>query len=256
MSSLVITQIENIPLIRPGDVLSHIVYQAIIDQGIELMDGDILGITSKIVSKAEGRLVNLNSIDASSNSIELSKIIDRDPRLIELIISESNEIIRATKEAFIVEHRLGFICANAGIDHSNVNAESENAGDWYLLLPVNPDLSAEIISTEIRQESGKSIGVMIIDSHGRPWRLGTVGTVIGISSVPVLVDLRGKEDIFGYKLRITMIAAADELAASVSLMMGQADERIPAVHIRGFPYPLAKTSLKEILRPKELDLFR
>ncbi len=256
MSSLIITQIKKIPLVKEGDKLSHIIYHALLAQNIHLEDGDILGVTSKIVSKAEGRLVILKTITPSAKAKRLSKRIGRDPRLVELILSETREIIRATKNAFIVEHNLGFICANAGIDHSNVQTGSSESDDWYLLLPKNPDYSAQIISEELNLLTQKCVGVIVIDSHGRPWRLGIVGTVIGTSLVPTLVDLRGKEDIFGYKLRITMVGAADELAASASLMMGQANERVPVVHIRGFPYPLAQSSIKDVLRPKKMDLFR
>lgn len=256
MSSLVLTQIKNIPLIQKGDHLSDLIFQALRSQGTSLDDGDILGVTSKIVSKAEGRWVKLSTINPSRKARELSNQVDRDARLVELILSESKSIIRATKQAVIVEHKLGFICANAGIDHSNVREESEGEDDWYLLLPMDPDRSARNLSIDLEKISHRKIGVIIIDSHGRPWRKGTVGTVIGTSFVPTLVDLRGKEDIFGFKLRITMVAAADELAAGASLMMGQADERIPAVHIRGFPYPLTESSLNDVLRAPETDLFR
>jgi coenzyme F420-0:L-glutamate ligase/coenzyme F420-1:gamma-L-glutamate ligase len=256
MSPLVITQLNNIPLIHDGDHLSEILYQSLQTQGVSLENGDILGVTSKIVSKAEGRWIKLSTITPSARAQELSKQIARDARLIELILSESKAIIRATEQAFIVEHKIGFICANAGIDHSNVREEIEGENDWYLLLPVDPDKSAMKISSDLKKFSNKKVGVIIIDSHGRPWRRGTVGTVIGTSLVPTLVDLRGKEDIFGYKLRITMVAAADELAAGASLMMGQAAERIPAVHVRGFPYPFTVSSIKDVLRVKETDLFR
>lgn len=215
-----------------------------------------MGVTSKIVSKAEGRWVRLSTITPSKRAQELSGQIKRNARLIELVLSESNGIIRATEQAFIVEHKIGFVCANAGIDHSNVKEEVEGEDDWYLLLPVDSDKSARMISSDLERFSNKQIGVIIIDSHGRPWRRGTVGSVIGTSQVPTLVDFRGKEDIFGYKLRITMVAAADELAAGASLMMGQADERIPAVHIRGFPYPFTESSIGDVLRAKGTDLFR
>jgi coenzyme F420-0:L-glutamate ligase/coenzyme F420-1:gamma-L-glutamate ligase len=256
MSSLVITQLRNIPLIHDGDHLSEILYQSLLSQGISLENGDILGVTSKIVSKAEGRWVKLSTIKPSKRAQELSGQVDRDARLVELILSESNAVIRSTKQAFIVEHKRGFICANAGIDHSNVREESEGEEDWYLLLPKDPDKSARNLSSDLEKYSKLQVGVIIIDSHGRPWRRGTVGTVIGTSLVPALVDLRGKEDIFGYKLRITMVAAADELAAGASLMMGQAAERIPAVHIRGFPYPFTDSSVNDVLRQAETDLFR
>jgi coenzyme F420-0:L-glutamate ligase/coenzyme F420-1:gamma-L-glutamate ligase len=155
-----------------------------------------------------------------------------------------------------VEHRLGFICASAGIDHSNVRGEDGNPEDWVLLLPENPDRSALEIRFKIKVATGNRIGVMIIDSHGRAWRLGTIGTAIGISGLPGVVDKRGWQDLFGYRLKITIVAAADELAAAASLVMGEAAEGIPAVHVRGFPYPLRESSLNELIRSKENDLFR
>ncbi|HMN60075.1 MAG TPA: coenzyme F420-0:L-glutamate ligase, partial [Anaerolinea sp.] len=181
---------------------------------------------------------------------------EKDARFIELVLRESASVLRMRQGTIIVEHRLGFVCANAGIDHSNVRGEWGNADDWVLLLPENPDQSAERIRQEIREKTGLDVGVMIIDSHGRAWRMGTVGVAIGLSGVPGLVDMRGKPDMFGYQLRVTLIAAADELAAAASLVMGQADERIPVVLVRGFPYTLRESSLRELIRPKEMDLFR
>ncbi len=256
MSSLIITQLKHIPLIKQGDNLSEILYQSLIKQNISLNDGDILGITSKIASKAEGRQVDLSEIQPSKKALELGKKTNRDPRLVELVLSESNEVIRATERALIVEHRIGFICANAGVDHSNVQPRKNEDEDCYLLLPEDPDRSARKISADMENFSKKKIGVIIIDSHGRPWRQGTVGVVIGTALVPTLVDLRGKPDIFGYRLKITTIGAADELAAAASLMMGQADEKVPAVHIHGFPYELHDSSINNVLRSKETDLFR
>jgi len=151
---------------------------------------------------------------------------------------------------------LGFISANAGIDHSNVQGNYGNKEDWYLLLPLSPDNSAEKIRIFIKEKTGKDIGVIIIDSHGRPWRKGTVGVIIGTSRVPALIDLRGKTDLFGYHLKISEVAAGDELAAAASLMMGQADEKIPAIHVRGFPYQLCDSTIADILRPRNMDLFR
>jgi coenzyme F420-0:L-glutamate ligase/coenzyme F420-1:gamma-L-glutamate ligase len=174
----------------------------------------------------------------------------------ELLLLESKEIVRASEQAIIVEHNLGFICANAGIDHSNVQGTYGNKEDWFLLLPKSPDESAEKIRTYIKKRTEKEIGVIIIDSHGRPWRKGTVGVIIGTSQVPALIDLRGKTDLYGYHLRISEISAADELAGAASLLMGQADEKIPAIHIRGFPYPLCDSSIADVLRPKKMDLFR
>jgi len=242
--------------VEPGDRLGEIIWNAIIDNHIHIESGDILVITQKIVSKAEGRLTNLASVEPSSKAIEVGAITNKDPRLIELILSESREILRAVKGHIIVEHKLGFVCANAGIDHSNVEGNDKEKENWYLLLPRNPDKSARTIKKAIEKRAGCEIGVLIIDSHGRAWRNGIVGTTIGVAGVPALVDLRGKEDIFGYKLRITQVAAVDELAASASLIMGQVDEQIPVVHVRGFPYKLRGSSSKELIRKREKDLFR
>ena len=256
MGELKFTQLLNIPLVNEGDNIAELLLISIRNQSIEIENDDILAVTSKVISKAEGRMVNLNDIHPSKKALELGKEIKRDPRLMELLISESKEIVRASEQAIIVEHRLGFICANAGIDHSNVQGSYGNKEDWYLLLPKSPDDSAKIIREYFKDKTGKDIGVVIIDSHGRPWRKGTVGVIIGTSRVPALIDLRGKPDLFGYHLKITEVAAGDELAAAASLMMGQADEKIPAVHVRGFPYQLCDSAIADILRPKNMDLFR
>jgi len=175
---------------------------------------------------------------------------------VELMLGESNEVLRTRKGVIVVEHKLGFVCANAGIDHSNVMGDGDSNEDYVLLLPEDPDRSAKELREEIKQKTGKSLGVMIIDSHGRAWRNGTVGICIGLSGVPALVDERGWQDLFGYTLKATLVAVADELAAAASLMMGQAAEGTPAVHVRGFPYPLGEGTLKELIRPKDMDMFR
>jgi coenzyme F420-0:L-glutamate ligase/coenzyme F420-1:gamma-L-glutamate ligase len=256
MMSLVLTPLSNTPLIHTGDNLVEIIWNGLSHAGIQLKNGDILVLAQKIISKSEGRWVNLVSIQPSTKAIALAKKIDKDPRLVELILCESNQILRTRPGTIIVEHRLGFVCANAGIDHSNVAGEGNSTEEWVLLLPENPDASAQLIRQELEAMSGVCIGVMIIDSHGRAWRQGVVGVAIGISGLPGLVDMRGKKDLFGYTLRITTIGAADELAAAASLIMGQADEATPIVHVRGFPYRLREGNLKEVLRSKELDLFR
>jgi coenzyme F420-0:L-glutamate ligase/coenzyme F420-1:gamma-L-glutamate ligase len=156
----------------------------------------------------------------------------------------------------IVEHRLGFVCASAGIDHSNVLGESGQPEDWVLLLPEDPDASARRIRERLQALSGATMGVQIIDSHGRAWRIGTVGTTIGLSGLPGVVDMRGWPDLFNFKLQITQVGAADELAAAASLVMGQAAEGTPVVHVRGFPFPLREGSLSELLRIKDQDMFR
>jgi coenzyme F420-0:L-glutamate ligase/coenzyme F420-1:gamma-L-glutamate ligase len=263
---LTLTPLTEIPLIRHGDNLADILVRALDKTNIELQDGDILVLAQKIVSKAEGRTVNLATVTPSQRALELAEKTRKDARFIELILRESNEILRARAGVIIVEHKLGFVCANAGIDHSNVNPPetseaskdfgNPDAEDWVLLLPADPDLSAGKMRDAIQSKTGKQIGVLIIDSHGRAWRNGTVGVAIGIAGLPGLQDLRGKPDLFGYTLQVTQVGAADELAAAASLVMGQAAEGTPAVHVRGFPYPLREGSLKELLRPKEQDMFR
>ncbi|HJR81675.1 MAG TPA: coenzyme F420-0:L-glutamate ligase [Anaerolineales bacterium] len=265
--SLLLTPLLHIPLIRQGDNLADIVVAGLDENIITLETDDILVFAQKIVSKSEGRIINLEAVRPSPRAVRLAAQIDKDARLVELILQESKEILRTRPGTIIVEHRLGFVCANAGIDHSNVGSSTESVtsnlsddqvapGEFVLLLPMNPDHSAERIRQEIQSKTGKRIGVLIIDSHGRAWRNGTVGTAIGIAGIPGVEDLRGKPDLFGYTLRITQVGVADELAAAASLVMGQAAEGTPIVHVRGFPYKLREGSLKELIRPREQDLFR
>jgi coenzyme F420-0:L-glutamate ligase/coenzyme F420-1:gamma-L-glutamate ligase len=195
-------------------------------------------------------------VSPSQRALELAQQTEKDPRLVELILQESNEVLRTRIGTIIVEHRLGFVCANAGIDHSNVAGAGDSTEEWVLLLPKRPDRSAEKIRSKIQSKTGKSIAVLIIDSHGRAWRNGTVGVAIGVAGMPALQDLRGMPDLFDFTLRITQVGVADELAAAASLVMGQAAEGTPVVHVRGFPYPLREASLVELIRPKDQDLFR
>ncbi|MBL8079360.1 MAG: coenzyme F420-0:L-glutamate ligase [Anaerolineales bacterium] len=254
--TLSISSLKNIPLIRQGDLLADIILNSIHEADIELMENDIIILAQKVVSKAEGRLVNLATITPSQKAIELGTKTEKDPRVVELILQESNEVVRTRVGAIIVEHKLGFICANAGIDHSNVAGDGNENEEYVLLLPEDPDRSARQLRAAVFQKTGKTIGVMIIDSHGRAWRNGTVGLCIGLSGIPALIDERGWKDLFGYTLKITVVGVADELAAAASLMMGQAAEGTPAVHVRGFPYKLSEGSLKELIRPKDQDMFR
>jgi coenzyme F420-0:L-glutamate ligase/coenzyme F420-1:gamma-L-glutamate ligase len=264
VGTLTLTALSGIPLIRQGDDLADIVVSALQGNHVSLEENDILVFAQKIVSKAEGRRFNLATVTPSARAIELAAQTDKDPRLVELILQESREVLRTRPGIIIVEHRLGFICANAGIDHSNVAAplplgeaaEGVGAEDWVLLLPADPDRSATTIRQAILSRTAKRVGILIIDSHGRAWRNGTVGAAIGLAGLPGLQDLRGQPDLFGLTLRITQVGVADELAAAASLIMGQAAEGTPVVHVRGFPYPLREASLKELLRPTEQDLFR
>ena len=268
---LTLTPLPSIPLIRPGDNVAGVILDALHASNLPPHDNDILVVTSKIVSKAEGRFVRINEIIPSKKALELATRSARDARLVELVLQESREVLRVRTGTIIVEHRLGFVCANAGIDHSNVNppllpgegigltlreVERVRNEDWVLLLPEDPDRSAAEIRHKLEAASGVRLGVMIIDSHGRAWRLGTVGMTIGLSGLPGVVDERGWQDLFGYTLQITVVGVADELAAAASLVMGQAAEATPVVHVRGFPYPLREGSLSELIRPREEDMFR
>lgn len=253
---LILSPVVGIPIIQPGSNLLEIILECMSNCDLSLQNNDVLVIAQKIISKAEGRFVNLLDVTPSNRAQQLAVEIEKDPRLVELILRESREVLRTRPGTIIVEHKLGFVCANAGIDHSNVGPIESQSEEWVLLLPENPDQSAAKLRKEIFELVGVNVGILIIDSHGRAWRLGIVGTTIGLAGVPGLVDLRGFPDLFGMELRITQIAAADELAAAASLMMGQAAEGNPVIHVRGFPYALRESSLSELLRPHEIDLFR
>ena len=254
--TLTITPLAGVPLIQPGDDLASVIHSALSHNQVRLVDGDILVLAQKIVSKAEGRMISLAGVTPSKQALALAQQSEKDPRLVELILQESRAVLRVRPGTIIVEHRLGFVCASAGIDHSNVRGEDGSPDEWVLLLPKAPDASAAALRQRLEASSGARLGVMIIDSHGRAWRMGVVGAAIGFSGLPGIVDMRGQPDLFGYQLRITLIAAADELAAAASLVMGQAAEGTPVVHVRGFPYPFREGSLSELLRPKDQDMFR
>ena len=253
---LVLTSLIGIPEIKAGDDLGRVIADALKSNEVFLEDGDIIVIAQKIVSKAEGRLINLITVQPSEKAKEIAAYVEKRPELIELILKESNEVLRTRPGTIIVEHKSGFVCANAGIDHSNVKGNWGEPEDWVLLLPENADDSAVRIRNGIEAITSKKIGVMIIDSHGRAWRMGTIGMTIGLAGVPALVDLRGQPDLYDYKLRVTVVAAADELAAGASLLMGQAAEGTPVVHVRGFPYALRESTSQELVRYKSYDMFR
>jgi len=253
---LVLTSLIGIPEIKAGDDLGRVIADALKSNEVFLEDGDIIVIAQKIVSKAEGRLFNLTTVQLSEKAKEIAAYVEKRPELVELILQESNEVLRTRPGTIIVEHKSGFVCANAGIDHSNVKGNWGEPEDWVLLLPENADDSAVRIRNGIEAITSKKIGVMIIDSHGRAWRMGTIGMTIGLAGVPALVDLRGQPDLYDYKLRVTVVAAADELAAGASLLMGQAAEGTPVVHVRGFPYALRESTSQELVRYKSYDMFR
>ncbi len=253
---LLLKALEGVPEVEHKTDLSDLIIDVSKTNHWIWNDGDIVVIAQKIVSKSENRFVNLTDVIPGKRALNYAKYVDKDPRLIELILQESKQVLRTRGALMIVQHNLGFICANAGIDHSNISINGQKQEDWVLLLPVNPDLSAKKIQNTLEMQFKKKIGVLIIDSHGRVWREGVVGVSIGISGLPGVVDLRGKKDRNEYELKITQIAVADELAAAASLIMGQASEGRPIVIVRGFPYNLRESDLSELIRKESEDLFR
>ena len=252
-SQLVFTALTGLPLIRAGDDLVALILGECSAAGEKLCDGDILVLAQKIVSKAEGRVVDLASVTPSAAALELAQSSNKDPRLVEVILTESNEVIRQREGALIVENRLGVVLANAGVDMSNVD---QDGGDAVLLLPEDPDRSCALLREGIKQRAEVDVGVMINDSLGRAFRNGTAGAALGVAGVPTLVDLSGTPDLFGRPLRVTQVAIADELAAAASLLMGQANEGRPVVLVRGFQCHAAPGKGQDLIRVKEQDLFR
>lgn len=223
--------------------------------GVELQDGNILAVAQKIVSKAEGRAVRLAGVMPGEEATAIAAQTGKDARLVELILRESDEVSRLRPGVIIVRHRLGFTSANAGIDRSNVGP-GEDDGEVVLLLPADPDASAARLREAIQTATGANIGVVITDSHGRPFRLGTVGVALGVAGLPALWDRRGELDRFGYALQHTEVGVADEIAAAAGLLMGQAAEGTPVVLLRGLALPAINGQAADLIRPKEQDLYR
>ena len=251
MNSIELIPLTGIPLIQPGDPLAQLLGDAIARSG-GLRDRDVLVLAQKIVSKAEGRYVDLDQVTPSPRAIEVARQCEKDPRVIEVILSESSEVVRLRPGLIITRHRLGFVSANAGVDRSNVAPEDI---DRVLLLPLKPDRSAVQIRSALRDRFGVDLGVIIADSHGRPHRMGTVGVAIGLSGLPGVEDWRGRRDLFGYTLQHTEVGIADQIAAAGTLLLGQAAESIPAVIVRGAIFERRDGSAQEINRPREMDLF-
>jgi len=254
VKSLNLIALAGIPEVRAGDAVSAHILRALAAQGLALEAGDVLVVAQKIVSKAEGRRVPLDTVQPSARAEQLAREAQKDPRLMELVLRESKDFLRVKPGVVIVEDRRGFIMANAGIDQSNM--DPSDSVETALLLPEDPDASARRLRDELMAACHVDLGVVIIDSFGRPWRNGVTGVAIGVANVPSLIDMRGKRDRNGRELRVTQVAAADELAAAASLVMGQADEGLPVILARGFPYPLGPSAIGDVLRPKEQDLFR
>jgi coenzyme F420-0:L-glutamate ligase/coenzyme F420-1:gamma-L-glutamate ligase len=250
-----LSALPGFPEVQPGDDLAALVMERLSSAGWTLRDADVLVVAQKVVSKAESRRVNLAEVTPSARARSLAEQVAKDARLVELILSESRRVVRAARDVLIVEHRLGFIMANAGIDQSNVASSSDGA-EWALLLPQNPDASAERLRAAIAAQSGCDVGVIINDSFGRPWRVGTVGVAIGVAGWPATLDLRGRPDRFGRTLRVTVVGHADEIAAAASLLMGQSSEGRPVVLVRGLTPAAPPSDGQALLRPPAEDLFR
>lgn len=248
-----ITPIGGIKLVEPGDDLASLLLEGLAASGLDLEDGDILAVAQKIVSKAEGRQVDLATVEASQEACRLAQETEKDPRLVQLILDESTEVVRRKPGVLIVRHKLGLVGAHAGVDQSNVD---HGAGPSALLLPKDPDASARRIRRALVEATGHRVGVLVTDSANRPWRLGTVGIAIGAAGITVLDDQRGGNDLYGRELKVTLINRADSLASAATLAMGETTERMPAALIRGFSADESDQPASAIPRPLEEDLFR
>jgi len=246
--------VPEMPAIKPGDDLAGLTVANLARAGVSLGDGDIVVLAQKVVSKAEDRFVDLKHVTASPRAEALAREIGKDARLVEVILSESRRVVRSRPNVLIVEHRLGFVMANAGVDQSNI--APEDGRELVLLLPVDPDASAERLRRDLKSHCGLDLGVVINDSFGRAWRRGTVGIAVGCAGIPSLLDKRGDLDLFGRTLRVTVVAFADEVAAAASLLMGQADEGRPIVVVRGALQSGVALPAAALVRPAEEDMFR
>lgn len=247
-----ILSLTGIPLIQPGDDLPGVILKALERMQCPLVNGDVLVVTSKIVSKAEGRFFDLRDVVPSAEAESLAQETEKDPRLVELVLQESADISRKGHRVLITRHRLGFVSANAGIDQSNV----DEGGERVLLLPVDPDHSADVIRQALFTATGVEVGIVISDTHGRPFRMGNVGVAVGVAGIPSILDLRGETDLFGRVLRITTQGYADLVASAAHLVCGEGDEGLPVTLVRGLRYPAAMGTASELNRPPELDLYR
>ena len=254
LDRLRLVALPGIPLVQPGDDLAALILDGLAAAGEELAVGDVLVVAQKIVSKAENRYVDLHRVTPSEKATELARQTDKDPRLVELILSESVEVLRHRPGALIVVHRLGIVLANAGIDRSNV--EPEIGADRVLLLPEDPNATCRGLCLALAERTGVAVGAIVNDSVGRAWRNGTVGVALGASGLPALLDLRGRHDLYDRPLEVTQVGLGDELAAAASLLQGQADEGCPVVLVRGLAPAAPAHDADALLRPADEDLFR
>ncbi len=240
-------------MVQAGDDLAELIVGAVERSDYELIDSDIVCVAQKIVSKAEGRLIALATVTASAAAVELARETDKDPRLVELILQESDELLRKKPGVLIMRHRLGLVGAHAGIDQSNIDHED---GECALLLPLDPDHSARQLQAALRVRTGAKVAIIITDSANRPWRLGTTGIAIGAAGLTVLDDQRGGTDLYGRELKVTLINRADSIATAATLVMGETTQRIPVAIVRGLPIAEEGHTARMINRPLEEDLFR
>ena len=244
--------VENLPLITKGDNLAELIYHAAKKQNTSLQEKDVIVITHVAVSKAEGNIVNLDEVLPSARAKEIAQKTGKEPALVEVILRETKEIVRLGPNSLITETKNGIVCANAGVDRSNIEGERN-----VVLLPKNPDASAQKIRQKIKSLSGCDVAIIVSDTHGRPLRRGEINVAIGVAGIKPIRDRRGEKDLFGYVLKIKQTAVADELASAAELVIGQANEGIPVAIIRGYNYQTAENaSATEFTRPKEKDLFR
>lgn len=253
MRALTLLPVEGVPLIEPGDDLAAVLLHALDAQSLDLRRDDIVVVAQKVVSKAEGRYVALDGVTPGPEARRLADLTAKDPRLVEVILSESDEVVRHREGLLITAHRHGWVVANAAVDQSNIVHEG---GERVLLLPADPDASAGALRARLEERYATRLGVIVNDSFGRAWRTGVVGAAIGAAGVPSLRSLVGRPDLFGRELKVTEHAFADEVAAAASLLMGQADEGVPAVVVRGLDLDLPERPAAALVRPKAQDMFR
>jgi coenzyme F420-0:L-glutamate ligase/coenzyme F420-1:gamma-L-glutamate ligase len=253
-NALELFAVPGLPMVREGDDLAALIATALRQGDLALRDGDVVVVAQKVVSKAEGRSVDIASVTPSERAVALGAEIGKDPRLVEIILSESARVVRSRPNLLIVEHRLGYVMANAGVDQSNV--APQDGVHRALLLPRDPDASAEVLRASLAERFGVTLGVIISDSFGRAWRRGTAGVAIGAAGLPSLIDLRGQPDLFGRILEVSIIGFADEIASAASLLQGQAAEAQPVVVVRGLHWSAPDAPAAELVRPGAEDLFR
>jgi coenzyme F420-0:L-glutamate ligase / coenzyme F420-1:gamma-L-glutamate ligase len=251
--SITYTGLPCVPMVKPGDDICAIIEAGLDAAQITLQDDDIVVIAQKIISKSEDRYVDLSLVAPTERAREFADVTGKDPRLIEVVLSESSEVLRAKKNVMVVAHKRGYVMANAGIDESNI---SHDGVERVLLLPVDPDRSCRDLKERLDRDFGVSIGVVINDSFGRAWRKGVVGVALGSAGVPSLESLIGSPDLFGRAMKVTEVAVADELAAGASLVMGQGAEGQPIIHVRGYRSRAPHNDAAALIRPKDMDMFR